>query len=333
MLTNNAQKNTLITDGLDNARKPAATSITLRNKTVDVSKLEPKKKIQLIDFLTQSYNHNIHSIQQSSTSQESHHSSDYDTLIQLLTNELNSHDMSEGGKAKLIYLLHNRVEQQDKVLNKHGLKQHAVKPSAKPSAKQNTGTSVNQHANQNIKAGKIKSKKPIDIFSARNENSSVLMNDVATDSEIRHKANATLQNKGLTSELSLQSKNTLSHTEFPILKQQPPHMGQLKPTAFNSVDSELEEIGTTYAEEDEDDDEDEFDYEQQFELKDHFKTHSQNQWPTSSDELIIEVLHLNNGQVKNVTYLQKGQNFKVNVAGKTQVLAKNKGAGLSLIHI
>ncbi len=219
------------------------------------------------------------------------------------------------------------------------------------------------------------------MFSAGNENNSVLMNDVVTESETQHNANGSFEKKGLTSKLSLQAKNTLSPTVLPVLKRselkqpvsnsnkfvksQPLTQAVAKnPAAINQEvsleqalksvskkhamgfteqqsiaglqDSEFEHLNNSFVGhshiDEEDDDDDEADTEQQFELKDHFKTHSQSQWPTSSNELIIEVLHLNNGQVKNVSYLQKGQSFKVEVAGKKHIIAKNKGNGRCHYH-
>ena len=96
--------------------KPKGQTINLKNQQVDVDRLKPEAKTRLIEILSNRYEKNTSSIHVKNNQAVDRTASDFNELVGLIRTELNPQAMSETGKAKLIYLLHNKVEQQDKII-------------------------------------------------------------------------------------------------------------------------------------------------------------------------------------------------------------------------
>ncbi len=369
-------------DGGNSTQKGNALTIVLNERIVNIDTLDAVKKNKLVVFLSNRYQENLIKIKQFDYSHSSAHDSDFDQLIQLLSVELTTSDMSEAGKSKLIYLLHNRAIQQDKIISQHALSQQSaivfddlVVPSK--NIKKNTINSNEfikvpvKKINENI----IGSKKNTPVIKNNSANASNLFKGAPTETVLlKDVVHPELNNNTFSqgtihplSELKLQPKeglqaytnNSKSPTKNIITSVDKIVKSSLSDTVISNIlsveksekfegsskneRSNQDESKSNFIDasmgmplslsaNEEDDEEDEIDNEYLFDLKDHFKTHTQTQWPTNKEQMVIEVLHLNAGQVKNVSYLQKGQSFKVTVGSKKTVVAKQTSKGKCLFY-
>ena len=366
MLPNDAVNIPPLGDELKGEQPAESWTITVNGKVVNINTLPGDKKSKLIDFLSLRYNENVSKIEKITLPQDNFLSTDFDQLIQLLTVELKACNMSDKGKAKLIYLLHNRVNQQDKIISGVTLKAQSSIifddiPTHSP-CKLPKQTSKNKG---NVAPSLFSGSQP----------ESVLVKDVVS-SDNNQKALAkplvsaldslSIEPKVSQIDFSLATKNGASRaakvSSHPVDKiklhakpnpkpnEKTNTKARIKPPvnrvlATNTLDApnsgpaqDLIASGNKtilqdshdfpkYVYEPEDDDEDEASNENLFELKDHYKSHGQNQWPTSQNEMAIEVLHLSDGQVKDVSYLKKGEDFSVVLSEKQFTLAKHTRKG------
>ncbi len=362
-------------------------TINLKNQQVDVDRLKPEAKTRLIEILSNRYEKNTSSIHVKNNQAVDRTASDFNELVGLIRTELNPQAMSETGKAKLIYLLHNRVEQQDKIIGafKAGgtqtgteisLDRPMPKTAKKPSIPSKADdTKLTTPASKKVAAsGTVESfsdiKPALDyskpVFKAETEvvAKKPLPRKAAANKKPAQQlkpASLETKNKAPTVKLGSEAEKLTTKTRQPIDltdahgqdAQMPEEAVSLLQRIVNSLKKALSSLkinksaskavdnstpseplnklpsqgmpkfnGVEY---DEDDEEDEVDTEQLFELKDHFTSHSQTAWPTEVSNRIIEVLHLVRGEVRDVSYLQKGQSHQIKVAGKTITLAKHKG--------
>ncbi len=367
--------------GDDGTQKSNTLTIVLNERIVNINTLDTVKKNKLVTFLSGRYQENLRKIKHFDFSHSSAHNSDFDQLIQLLSVELTTSDMSEAGKSKLIYLLHNRVIQQDKIISQHALAQQSAivfddlavpAKSAKKhgsdkitASKKVSVTDKNKDVRESKKIApvlKSDSAKPSNLFNGT-PTETVLLEDVVNSDVF----NGNLPQGELYSlnEFKLQPKEGLqaySNNSIALTKSRITSIDKFDHSLLSStIDSqainvakpaEIDEFPKndrsnqersnfidpsmgmphTISESEEDDDEDEIDNERLFDLKDYFKTHTQTQWPTHKEQMVIEVLHLNAGQVKNVSYLQKGQSFKITVGSKKTLVAKQTPKGQCLFY-
>ena len=364
MQANNTVKKPPVGSG---AAKPQGQTINLKNQQVDVAKLKPEAKTRLIEILSNRYEKNTSSVHIKDNQAIDRTTSDFNELVSLIRTELNPQSMSEVGKAKLIYLLHNKVEQQDKIISLKGrsdqsgtplsLGGKAVKSVRAAQAKGNgvalsepqkqqekiaNHTLAGQAPSADVTKNKItpakatqkttqertnkalsaalntarvnqptaqkpvaqKARQPIDLTDAHGQDEQMPAEEITLIQRILNSL------KQLTGLIKLPNKAEPANKVTQKPPQNLPNQGM---PAFDGV------------EDDEDDEDDEVDNEQLFELKDHFTQHSQKAWPTEASNRVIEVLHLNQGEVIDVTYLEKGQSYQIKQAGKSVTLAKHKG--------
>ena len=370
MYSNNAIKN-----NQENGEQTRST-ISLRNQQVDVAKLKPEAKAKLIDFLTVLHEQNAQAIQVNAQHVDNM-SSDYDELISLVTSELNPGVMSEEGKTKLIHLLHDRVEEQNRIMGspEDGQSQGTAKPSLKSGNP--TKTPVRNPAQQKSRTVKTVPPSARDPFSrAKAAGGAVAkkapVKQTAPTSAL-DKPKAIQANESLKSDSSLPNAKEAKALRKPIeldeakaqeqvasdkedsknfsgklkvwleavkvklagLKQRNDENLEKPPLSTSSNEETLFNQPVTVEPEDdeEDDEDDEVDNETLFSLKDHYNTHSQFQWPMDQSEMVVEVVHLNQGEVKDVTYLAKGQSYTVQQGSKKLTLAKNKGDNQCLYFV
>jgi len=361
MLPNDAVNITPLGDELNGEQPAESWSITVNGKVVNINTLAGDKKAKLIDFLSFRYNENVKKIERISLPQDNFLSTDFDQLIHLLTVELNASNMSDKGQAKLVYLLHNRVNQQDKIISGVTIKAQSSIIFDDPS--------VNSPAKLPEKTSKQRINASPSLFSGR-QPESVLVEDVVNGGNnkktlakplTRELDSLSLEPKVSQIDFSLGTKKDASRSALSVgnttdkTKAHSISTSKLKAAFKPSADTasqtktrdnlssgpaqdlfsssnapslaERHERAKFEYESDDEDDEVEVGNESLFELKDHYKSHAQKQWPTSHDKMAIEVLHLSDGQVKDVNYLQKGESFSIILSGKKCTLAKNTRKG------
>jgi hypothetical protein len=373
MQANNAVKKPPVGSGTASSK---GQTINLKNQQVDVARLKPEAKTRLIEILSNRYEKNTSSVHIKDNQAVDRTTADFDELVSLIRTELNPQSMSEVGKAKLIYLLHNKVEQQDKIISSKGTpvqsgtplslggkavksvragqnaqpqnnrlvaksstasqqkkatvglndlnpavdySQDKLAPAAKVTPKRPAkslpeknaslaGSQLNKPSPQSqttANKGSTAPRQPIDLTDAHGQDEQMPAEEVSLLQRI---LNSLKQVKSL---IKLPSKADPASNVTEPVPQNLPNQGM---PVFNGVEDD-----------EEDEEDDEVDNEQLFELKEHFTQHSQKAWPTEASNRIIEVLHLNQGEVKDVTYLEKGQSYQIKQGGKSVTLAKHKG--------
>ncbi len=314
MSSNNAVKKTQLGTDLNKNQDSIALTINLQSQQIDVVKLKPEAKSRLIGYLASQYEKNNSSIHIINNKTVDRSSSDFDQLISLIREELNPQAMSEAGKTKLIHLLHNQVEQQDHIITKgirkpNQTKQERDKPPAQPpiqphSVKPLETAKLSKPEPSALATPKLdKTRAPIDLTDANGQDENLSDEKESLWARILNTLKPFLNFKKPSPEKPLHQPK--SETQFMPSQGMPVYEG--------------------HEDDDEGDEDDEIDNEQLFELKDHYNGHSQSKWPTESRDMIIEVLHLNQGEVIDVTYLEKGKSYQINSDGKKIAIAKNKG--------
>lgn len=309
MHTNNAIKKTQLGADSKEDQSPTASIINLQGQQVDVARLKPEARSRLIGILSSHYEKNTSRIQEKNKPVEENSRSDFDELLSLVREELDPQSMSEKGKTQFIYLLHSKVEQQYKELEKGATAAVAVQ-SVPDSEKHNASASVDIKSttpDQTLPSAKStitdKPEQPFD--------SSTMPDQGEHTPEINTSVLGRVLSgfKQVTGFIKPSTSTPVIYPEVEYLNI--PSQGMPK---YDPID-----------EDDEDDEDDEIDNERLFELKGHFKAHSQTKWPTERRDRVVEVMHLNQNEVKDVTYLEKGQSYKIKQQGKSVTLAKNKG--------
>ena len=149
MPANSAVKNPPVGSG---SAKTLGQTINLKNQQVDVAKLKPEAKSRLIEILSNRYEKNTSSVHIKDNQAIDRTTSDFNELVSLIRTELNPQSMSEVGKAKLIYLLHHKVEQQDKIISLKGKPNSAGTPLSLGNAPVKSVRAGNAGALRNNKA-------------------------------------------------------------------------------------------------------------------------------------------------------------------------------------
>ncbi len=372
MQSNNAVKKPQIGSG---PVKSSGQSINLKNQQIDVARLKPEAKSRLIEILSSRFEKNTSNIHIKDNQAVDRTTSDFNDLVSLIRTEINPQSMSEVGKEKLIYLLHSKVEQQDKVISSKGtldqsgtplsLGGRAVKSvrTGQPVQNKDNKITTNPARNSQARASKpalpdlnlgldyrqdklapsanVSAKRPLKSLPEKALNTAKINKSIENKQSIEKKVSARQTRQPIDLTATHGQDERMPAEELTLIQRisnsikaltgliKLPKKAEVTDRAPDSLPKNLPKKGMPefngVEDDEEDEEDDEVDNETLFELKDHFTQHSQKAWPTEASNRVIEVLHLNKGEVIDVTYLEKGQSYKINQAGKSLTLARHKG--------